>query len=47
MISRLAAQPRAFVKWGTYALLLIAPGSFVVLPVLWLIRRYAATRLSV
>ena len=33
------ATPREFAKWGALVLLLLAPGSFVVLPILWLIRR--------
>jgi hypothetical protein len=28
-------------KWGTYALLLLAPGSFVLIPAYWLARRLA------
>jgi hypothetical protein len=32
------ATPRDVAKWGAYALLLLAPGSFIVLPVLWLVR---------
>jgi len=34
--------PRELTKWCAYALLLLAPGSFVVLPVLWLVRRRQA-----
>jgi hypothetical protein len=30
-------------KWGTYALLLLAPGSFVLLPAYWLVRRLTVT----
>ena len=46
MFSRLANHRlHPFAKWGTYALLLLAPGSFLVLPVLWLIKRHAASRL--
>ena len=26
-------------KWGAYALLLLAPGSFVLLPAYWIVRR--------
>jgi len=29
-------------KWGVYALLLLAPGSFVLLPAYWLARRLAS-----
>lgn len=36
--------PREMTKWGAYVLLLLAPGSFVALPVLWLVRRYSASR---
>ena len=35
------------VKWAAYVLLLLAPGSFVLLPALWLLRQllaWAATR---
>src|SRR5687768_6651353 len=31
--------PSELAKWCAYALLLLTPGSFFVLPVLWLIRR--------
>ena len=31
--------PRELAKWCAYALLLLAPGSFFVLPLLWLVRR--------
>ena len=34
-----AATPRDFAKWGAYAVLLLAPGSFFVLPILWLVRQ--------
>jgi|InoplaM3SPM_1038593.scaffolds.fasta_scaffold318539_1 hypothetical protein len=45
MFARIArALPRDYARWGAYALLLLAPGSFVTLPVAWLIRRYTATR---
>ena len=33
-------------KWCAYALLLLAPGSFLVLPVLWAVRTYRAGRRS-
>ena len=36
----IASTPRELAKWLTYALVLLAPGSFVVLPVLWLLRSY-------
>ena len=29
-------------KWCAYALLLLAPGSFIVLPVVWLVRTLAS-----
>ena len=46
MFSRLAnSRLRHLAKWGTYALLLLAPGSFLALPVVWLIKRHAANRL--
>lgn len=34
-------QPRAS-AWCVFALLLLLPGSFVVLPLLWLVKRWAA-----
>jgi hypothetical protein len=41
MIRRLiAATPRELVKCCAYALILLTPGSFVVLPLLWLIRQF-------
>jgi hypothetical protein len=39
-----ASPPRELAKWCTYALLLLAPGSFVILPVLWLYRLLGAPR---
>ena len=33
-----AAQARGIAKWCACALILLAPGSFVVLPLLWLAR---------
>jgi len=36
-----SASPLELRKWGTYALLLLAPGSFVLLPAYWLLRRLA------
>ena len=36
-----ASSPRELTKWCAYALLLLAPGSFLVLPVLWLVRARA------
>jgi len=38
-----AAPSREIGKWCVYALVLLAPGSFVVLPLLWL-ARYRASR---
>ena len=32
------SSPRELMKWCAYALVLLVPGSFVVLPVLWLVR---------
>lgn len=32
--------PREAAKWCAYALVLLAPGSFVVLPLLWLSRQW-------
>jgi hypothetical protein len=39
-----AASPLDVRKWGIYALILLAPGSFVLLPAYWLLRRLAVTR---
>lgn len=39
MFSRQTASPREFRKWCAYALLLLMPGSMLVLPLLWLFRR--------
>jgi hypothetical protein len=36
------AQVRGVAKWCACALLLLAPGSFVVLPLLWLARHWTA-----
>ena len=38
MYSRLTAPPPELRKWCAYALILLVPGSFVVLPVVWLVR---------
>ena len=40
--------PREIAKWCSYAIVLLAPGSFVVLPLLWLARHWPArtTRLT-
>jgi hypothetical protein len=35
-----ALSPREFGKYCAYALILLAPGSFVLLPVLWLVRLF-------
>ena len=41
MIRRLKApSPSELRKYFVYALILLAPGSFVVLPVLWLVRQF-------
>jgi len=37
-----STPPREIARWGVYALLLLAPGSFVVLPLLWLARTWAS-----
>ena len=34
----LASSPPESVKWCAYALVLLLPGSFVVVPALWLIK---------
>jgi hypothetical protein len=39
----IVTSPRELTKWCAYALVLLAPGSFVVLPVLWLVRRFQAS----
>jgi hypothetical protein len=33
-----AHLPRGLGKWALYAVMLLAPGSFVILPVMWLLR---------
>ena len=38
MLSRSLAIPPKLRRWGTYALILLAPGSWVVLPAWWLLR---------
>jgi hypothetical protein len=37
-----AIPPREMAKWCAYTLVLLAPGSFVVLPLLWLGRRWVS-----
>ena len=37
-----SAQASALAKWLACALILLAPGSFVVLPLMWLARQWAA-----
>ena len=40
MFSRLkAATPQELGKWCVYALVLLTPGSFIALPLLWLLNR--------
>ena len=39
--------PPGYAKWAAYALLLIAPGSFISVPLLWLLKRYNAARSAV
>jgi len=34
--------PREMAKWYAYAIVLMAPGSFVVLPLVWLARHWAS-----
>lgn len=36
----IALSPREFGKYCAYALILLAPGSFVVLPLIWLVRQF-------
>jgi len=35
-------SPREIAKWCVYALVLLVPGSFVFLPVMWLVRHGVA-----
>jgi hypothetical protein len=39
MLSRSIAIPPKLRQWGAYAVILLAPGSLVVLPALWLLRQ--------
>jgi hypothetical protein len=39
-------RPPKLLKWGVCALLLLAPGSFVLLPALWLVKSWAMLRQS-
>jgi hypothetical protein len=34
------SSPRELTKWCAYAAVLLLPGSFIVLPAVWLIRRF-------
>ena len=34
-------------KWCAYALILLVPGSFVMLPVLWLVRLWNGTKAAI
>jgi len=45
-MERLTRTPwaRRIAKWSAFAAILLAPGSFIVLPVLWLIRQIAVAR---
>lgn len=45
--SLIATPPREITKWCGYVLLLLAPGSFVILPVLWLVRQVTLKSRSV
>ncbi len=40
----IAPSPRELTKWCAYALVLLTPGSFVILPVLWLVRRWQTSQ---
>jgi len=40
----IASTPRNTVHWCACALLVIAPGSFLVLPAIWLARKLGAAR---
>jgi hypothetical protein len=44
MSSHSIVQLRGLRKWAAYGLILLAPGSFVVLPTLWLVWRLAQLR---
>ena len=41
LLRPLTATPRELAKWCAYTLVLLAPGSFIVLPLLWLYRQVA------
>ena len=41
--SFIAPPPRELTKWCVYALVLLAPGSFVALAALWFVRRLHAS----
>lgn len=41
MQSSIATLPRGFAQWCVYLLILLAPGSFLILPLVWIVRRYA------
>ena len=40
-------SPPELRKWGAYALILLVPGSFVILPVLWLVRLRSIAKTAV
>jgi hypothetical protein len=42
----IASSPRELRIWCAYALILLAPGSFVVLPVLWFIKAFGSPGLT-
>jgi hypothetical protein len=44
MYSRLTASPPELRKWCVYALVLLVPGSFVVLPALWFARLMSSAK---
>jgi hypothetical protein len=44
MSGRSIVTPPKLGQWVAYALILLAPGSFIVLPALWLARRVLAAR---
>jgi|KBSMisStaDraftv2_1062788.scaffolds.fasta_scaffold4777498_2 hypothetical protein len=38
------ASPQERIKWSAYVLFLVTPGSLLLLPVVWLIRRHLASQ---
>ena len=41
---RTNSSSRRGAKWLAYALMLLAPGSFFILPAIWLVARFGARR---